>query len=288
MSERPSRRQFLKTAAAAGGALVLAGAGFDAVGLEPHHAVVETVQIRLRNLPGAFEQFRIAQISDIHFGPYIGAETLQHAVGLIRNLQPDLVVLTGDFVSHPIGKQHGIEGARNAEPCAEILRQLAPTQMIAVLGNHDHWNNAGIVAAALRKNGIDLLRNQSLALERKGERLWIAGLDDVLANHQDLGKTLKGLPSNEPLILLAHEPDFADHAAQFPVQLQLSGHSHGGQVRIPGIGAPILPIMGTKYPIGLERVGELQVYTNRGLGVISPPVRFNCPPEITAITLVRG
>ena len=288
MLEQSSRRQFLKTAISAAGALAVMGIGFDALSAEPHHAVVENVQVRLPNLSDAFRGFRIAQLSDIHFGPYIGDRVVQNAVDVISSLQPDLVVLTGDFVSHPLYMGHGIEGAWNAAPCGEILRQLSSTRMLAVLGNHDHWNDAGIVTNALRRNHIEVLRNQSTAIERKGERLWIAGVDDVLARTNDLGKTLRGLPASEPIVLLAHEPDYADHAANFPVHLQLSGHSHGGQVRIPGIGAPILPAMGTKYPMGLAQVGKLQVYTNRGLGVITPPVRFNCPPEITLITLLQS
>ena len=283
-----SRRQFLKTAFSAAGALAVTGVAFDAVSLEPHHAVVENVEIRLPHLADAFKGFRLVQLSDIHFGPYIGESVVQHAVNTVRNLKPDLIVLTGDFVSHPLRKGHGIEGARNAEPCAEILIQLASTLMLAVLGNHDHWNNAGIVTTALRRNGIEVLLNQSVSIDRNGDRLWIAGVDDVLARSNDLDKTLKGLPAEEPVVLLAHEPDFADYAAKFPVHLQLSGHSHGGQVRIPGIGAPILPAMGAKYPMGLARVGDLQVYTNRGLGLITPPVRFNCPPEITLITLQQA
>jgi uncharacterized protein len=283
-----SRRQFLKTTISAIGALAVTAIGLDALSLEPHYAVVESVPVRLPHLSDAFKGFRIAQLSDIHFGPYIGADVVQSAVTTIRSLQPDLILLTGDFVSHPLHKKHGIEGARNAEPCAEILSQLSSTLMLAVLGNHDHWNNAQIVMSALRRNGIEVLRNQSVSVERKGDRLWIAGVDDVLARSNDLGKTLRGVPDTDPVILLAHEPDYADYAANFPVHLQLSGHSHGGQVRIPGIGAPILPEMGTRYPMGLARVGDLQVYTNRGLGVITPPVRFNCPAEITLITLLQA
>ncbi|MBV9087400.1 MAG: metallophosphoesterase [Acidobacteriaceae bacterium] len=272
----------------AAAALMVTGAGFDALSLEPHHALVENVEIRLPHLPDAFRGFRIAQLSDIHFGPFIGEPIVQQAVRTVLALQPDLVVLTGDYVSHPLHTQHGIEGARKAEPLAEVLRELSSIQMVGVLGNHDHWNNGDFVSSALRRNRVEVLENQSLAIERGGERLWIAGVDDVLARKNDIDKTLRGTSAGETVILLAHEPDFADQAANFPVHLQLSGHSHGGQVRIPGVGAPILPPLGTKYPIGLTRVRDLQVYTNRGLGVIAPPVRFNCPPEITLITLMRA
>src|SRR5581483_11849343 len=171
--EQSSRRQFLKTGLSATCALAATGVGLNALSIEPHHAVVENVQIRLPNLPDGFKGFRIAQISDIHFGPYVGESVVQNAVNVIRGLQPDLLVLTGDFVSHPLYMGHGIEGAWNAAPCGELLRQLSSTQMIAVLGNHDHWNSAPIVTAALRRNHIEVLLNQSTAIERKGERLWI-------------------------------------------------------------------------------------------------------------------
>ena len=160
--------------------------------------------------------------------------------------------------------------------------------MIAVLGNHDHWNGAEIVAGALSERGIRVLRNQNYVIERESSKLWIAGIDDALEGRADLPRTLAGVPAQEATILLAHEPDFADYAAGFPVDLQLSGHSHGGQVRIPGIGPIVLPAMARKYHTGLNRVGRMQVYTSCGIGVINPPVRLNCPPEVTLITLQAG
>jgi uncharacterized protein len=158
--------------------------------------------------------------------------------------------------------------------------------VVAILGNHDHWNDGKIVEGALHDRGIQVLRNRSLPLERGRSRIWIAGVDDALVQAADLTKTLHHVPASEAVVLLAHEPDFADYAARFPVDLQLSGHTHGGQVRLPGIGALILPRLAEKYPEGLNQVGALQVYTNRGLGVINPPVRFNCPPEVTFVTLL--
>jgi predicted MPP superfamily phosphohydrolase len=159
--------------------------------------------------------------------------------------------------------------------------------MVAILGNHDHWNGADIVAGALVDRGIRLLRNESFAFERGHDRLWISGVDDVLENEHDLPKTLAAVPETEATVLLAHEPDFADDVAGFPVDLQLSGHSHGGQVRIPGLGPIVLPPLARKYHTGLNRVGRLQVYTSRGLGVINPPVRLNCRPEVTLLTLLK-
>jgi hypothetical protein len=133
-----------------------------------------------------------------------------------------------------------------------------------------------------------MLRNQSHVIERESQKLWIAGIDDALEGKADLKRTLADVPAQDATILLAHEPDFADYAARSPIDLQLSGHSHGGQVRIPGIGPIVLPAMARKYHTGLNRVGRMQVYTSCGLGVINPPVRLNCPPEVTLITLQAG
>jgi uncharacterized protein len=281
MSPRISRRQFVVYGAAA----LASVAAVDGFLREPHHPVVEHIEIRLSRLPEAFHGFRIAQITDIHFGPYMGRKGVERAVRIAQSLRPDLLVLTGDFVSHPFHRRNGPTGARYAEPCADVLASWKGVPMVAILGNHDHWNGPEIVAGALADRGIRVLRNESLAMERGGNRLWISGVDDVYEKKADLPKTLAAVPASEATVLLAHEPDFADYAAGFPLDLQLSGHSHGGQVRIPGIGPIILPALGQKYHTGLNRVGKLQVYTSRGLGVINPPVRLDCPPEVTLISL---
>ena len=279
-----TRRKLFRNVLVGGSAVAIAGA-IDSFFLEPKNIVVERVDITLDRLPEAFHGFRIAQISDIHFGPYMGKSGVERAVRLAQSFQPDLLILTGDFTSHPFGKPNGLEGARYAEPCADVLATMQTIPKIAILGNHDHWNNANIVEGALNERGIEVLRNRSVPMERGKSRIWIAGIDDAIARAADLPQALRAVPATEATILLAHEPDFADHAAHFPVDVQFSGHSHGGQVRVPGIGALVLPTMAHKYPIGLNLVGRLQVYTNRGLGVINPPVRFHCPPEVTFVTL---
>ena len=275
-----TRRTFL-----IGVSALAAVAAADGFFLEPRDLVAERIDIQLQRLPEEFRGFRIAQISDVHFGPYMGRARLERAVRLAQSFRPDLLALTGDFVSHPFGRSNGRAGALHGEPCADVLAMVTGIPLVAVLGNHDHWNNARIVDGALTARGITVLRNRAIALERGRSRIWISGIDDALAHAADLGQALRAIPPSETTILLAHEPDFADEAAGFPVDLQLSGHSHGGQVRVPGIGALVLPAMAEKYPIGLNQVGRLQVYTNRGLGVINPPVRFHCPPEVTFVTL---
>lgn len=245
----------------------------------------ERVEIQLDRLPESFHGFRIAQISDIHYGPWMNQAGVERGMRIAQAFHPDLVVLTGDFVSHPLGQSNGPAGARNAEPCADVLARWKDVPMIAVLGNHDWWNSSQIVSQVLIERGIRLLRNTAAVIERGTDKLWIAGVDDVFERQADLSAATKNVPRNDATILLAHEPDFADHASRFPVDLQLSGHSHGGQVRIPLVGPIVLPVLGRKYHTGLNRVGRLQVYTNRGLGLIDPPVRLNCPPEVTLITL---
>ena len=262
------------------------GAG-DALFIEPKHPLAKRVDIQLNRLPDDFHGFRIAQISDIHFGPFMGKNGVKRALEVLRPFHPDVVLLTGDFVSHPVTGRHGPAGARNAEPCADALVEWKESPLVAILGNHDHWNGAEIVAGALRERGIELLRNTAMPIERNDRRIWLAGVDDALTRAADLEQTTRDVPSGETTVLLSHEPDYADYAARFPVDLQLSGHSHGGQVRVPGIGALILPEMATKYPSGLYQIGGLQLYTNCGLGVVTPPVRFNCPPEVTLLTLRR-
>ncbi len=279
-----TRRQWIKYGICA----LAAASAADGFLREPGHPIGRQVEIRIPRLPEAFHNFRIAQMSDIHFGPYLGEGRLRRALGLAKSFQPDLLALTGDFVSSPLGRRNGPAGAHFAEPCADVIARWSGVRQVAVLGNHDHWNGADFVAAALDERGIRVLRNESFPIERQGKRLWIAGVDDVGERKADLRRALSTVAPGETTLLLAHEPDYADFVAKFPVDLQLSGHSHGGQVRIPGVGPIILPKLARKYHTGFYRIHDLQLYTSSGIGVISPPVRFNCPPEVSLITLLGG
>jgi hypothetical protein len=229
--------------------------------------------------------FKIALLSDFHFDPYFSIHPLHAAVSMVNNLRPDLIVLTGDFVSAPLTGDRR-RGALAAEPCARLLRQMiAPHGLWAVMGNHDDSTDPQHVTRVLQSEKIRVLANQSEPIERDGARIWLAGVNDVLSNTADLTKTLLPVSSGEAVILLAHEPDFADYAARFPIDLQLSGHSHGGQIRIPLLPPLYLPPLAKKYILGQYQVGSLALYTNAGLGTIDVPLRFNCPPEITLLTL---
>jgi uncharacterized protein len=281
----------LQTASAllAGGAAALAA---DTMILQPNDPQLVQMEIALARLPAAWDGFRIAQLSDFHYDPYFSAVPIRKAVAVVNGLRPDLVVLTGDFVSSPpFGKNaRSLKQAAGAiEPCARLLRELhAPLGSLAVLGNHDVATDPERVTNALQAQGIPVLRNRSTSFARGGARLWFAGIDDAIEGAPHLHRTLQGIPGDEFVILLAHEPDFVEQASRFPVDLQLSGHSHGGQVRLPWLGAPILPPLGRLYPMGLYRIGGVTLYTNVGIGTVVLPIRLNCPPEITLLTLRAG
>jgi predicted MPP superfamily phosphohydrolase len=286
-----TRRKFLQVTAAvavAGGLAVSA----DGLMLEPTRPQLARVEVPLARLSPAWDGFTIAQLSDFHYDAHFSILPIRRAVEIVNGLHPDLVVLTGDFVTVPYWSDYlhnAKQAASAAEPCAQLLGQLrARLGSWAVLGNHDVDSDPARVVEALQSQGIHVLRNRSMPLEQAAARLWLSGLDDVIEGKPDLDVTLKGIPPREPVVLLAHEPDFADRVTQYPVDLQLSGHSHGGQVRLPVVGAPFLPDLAQKYPWGLRRIGPLTLYTNIGLGTIRVPVRLNCPPEITLFTLRAG
>ncbi len=279
-----SRRHFLKLAAGGISGLSLVGIGGATytTRVEPYRIGVTHVRVALPHLSPAFEGFTIAHISDLHMGEWITQEQLASMVTLVNALQPDFVALTGDIASR---RYVGLQGEITA-----LLDSLRAREGVAVtLGNHDHWLHAPTIRQAVLDSQAALLWNTHTEVERGEERLYIAGVDDVWEREADLIEALEEVPLEPvPTVLLAHEPDYADYVAENGrIGLQLSGHSHGGQVRLPGIGAPVLPRLGEKYDQGLYQIGALQLYVNRGIGMTSPHVRFNCPPEITLITLAR-
>jgi hypothetical protein len=275
-----SRRSFLRLAlggAATAALSAVGGAGYAAL-IEPHWLHLTQVDIPIARLAAHLDGFTIAQMSDLHCGPVVEPAAIDSAVELVLQQRVDLTVLTGDYVSH---------SADYAPSCADRLATLTGGGVtFACLGNHDHWTDAEAVTAALTHAGIVVLRNAAI---KAADGLWVAGLDDVWEEHADLSQALRDVPSDVTTVLLAHEPDCADAvAADGRVQLQLSGHSHGGQVWLPGIGAPMLPYLAQKYPAGRYQVGGMWLYVNRGVGLISPAMRFNCRPEVTLLRLRRA
>jgi predicted MPP superfamily phosphohydrolase len=280
-----NRRKFLYTGVVAAAGLAVSADGFA----ESNYPHVVRQEITLTRLPQAFDGFTIAQLSDFHYEHHFSVIPIRKSVEIVNGLRPDLTVLTGDFVTVPVfdRERFSWKSAETALPCAAILGAIQGPKY-AILGNHDAEANPPLIVRVLQDHGIPVLRNRSLPIERGNGRVWLAGIDDLLRGTPRIQSTLQGIPPDETTILLAHEPDFADDAARFPVDLQLSGHSHGGQIWIPGIGAPWLPPMSRKYPRGLYRVGNLTLYTNMGIGTIRAPIRINCLPEVTLITLRAG
>jgi predicted MPP superfamily phosphohydrolase len=279
-----TRRQFLR-AAAATATLAVVG---DALLLAPNRPRIVRQEFFLPRWPERLNGFTVAMLSDFHYDPYFSIHPLHAAIAMVNRLHPDLIALTGDFVSVPLVGDE-TKAAFAAEPCARLLRQMtAPHGLWAVMGNHDDATDAEHVTHALQAENIRVLANQSEPIEQDGSRFWLAGVNDVISGTADLSKTMHRVPAGEPVILLAHEPDFADEASQYPIDLQLSGHSHGGQIRIPFLPPLYLPELAKKYVWGTYHVGPLTLHTSAGLGTIGIPMRLNCPPEVTVLTLRRS
>ena len=257
--------------------------------VEPHHLTLTNLELHIPGLPEAFDGFRIAQLSDFHYGVYTSADLIAASVRMTNSLKADLIAITGDLITAPYeeGPPPPTDPVfSEIAQCAQILSALhAPEGVVGCLGNHDALVNPHYVQEVLTAYGMRLLRNSNTAIEREGKRLWIAGLDDALFGIPHFHMAIQGIPSGETTILLAHEPDVADETADFPIAVQLSGHSHGGQIRLPLITSHVLPPKARKYPYGFYRIRNLQLYTNRGIGTIEVPYRFNAPPEVTLFTL---
>lgn len=276
-----NRREFLKVGGLAVGAGLITATSYLAINDESQDPVVDRIPLAIKNLHPTLEGFTIVQITDVHLYPMTQPDLVEKSVIMANELNPDLVVLTGDYVWQELAA---------IDELAPILAGLnAKYGVFSTLGNHDYWLDADVITAVMESAGLPVLINQGLSIQHGKRTIYIAGLDDGWSGKPDLNKTLDRVDPAEPVILLCHEPDLADrYSLDGRVNVQLSGHTHGGQIRIPGIGALILPYLGRKYDLGLYRVNDMLLYTNRGLGVISEPVRLNCPPEISQFILNRA
>ena len=279
MNERGIYRRVLLGAAL--GVLLLGGLVYVRK-VEPEDVEVVPVSLVLPRLDAVFDGYRIAQISDIHADGWMTPGRVLSLVNLVNAEAPDLVAITGDLATYSRFRSL----IRHASRLVAPLRRLQATDgVVAVLGNHDHKTDARTVRRVLAASGVIELHNAVLTLRRGGESLYLCGVDDFKEGTPRLDRALEGLSEEGAAVLLAHEPDFADEsAATGRFDLQLSGHSHGGQVGVPLLRYPFLPKLSRKYPTGLYRVGDMFLYTNRGLGA-HPRFRFNCRPEITVFTL---
>jgi predicted MPP superfamily phosphohydrolase len=276
-----TRRGFLKFASLSLLSILGGITGSLVIFNETDQLEVFTVHLPIKNLPAGLEGFKILQMTDFHLLPYTQPELIREAVRRCNQLQPDLVALTGDYVWLEV---------EAAFELAEILSGLdARHGVYAVLGNHDYWEGIDTVLAGLDRHRLPVLKNQGFPISAKTGGLYIAGLDDGWAGRPDLEAALERAPAGYPVVLLYHEPDLAEGIAKDGrIALQLSGHSHGGQVRIPGVGPMILPYLARRYDYHLYRLDQMWLYTNGGMGTISVPVRYRCPPEITELILVRA
>ena len=293
MSERTSRRNILRMMGygLGGTAAGLLGTSQYGVWVEPHLLQLKRVRIPVRRLPSSLDGFRIVYLSDFHLYPHTQIEFIQEAVEMANDLKPDLIALGGDFVTAERSSPQR-RGEEIGELAPVLARLNARYGVFANLGNHDHWKGdrngdptQNVIRQGLEKSGIPVLVNNGITLAVGRERIYLAGVDDGWVRLNDLPRALEKHPGGVTTIVLMHEPDFADEFQKDGrIDLQLSGHSHGGQVRFPLIGSPFCPPHGKKYDMGLYRVGEMWLYTSVGLGVTAP-IRFNCRPEVTEVTL---
>lgn len=268
-----SRRQALKTVLASGVGLVTGSAAYGAA-YERHQMSRTDLDVLVSGLPPALDGLRIGLITDVHHSVTVSADDVSRAVEVLRRAEPDLMVLGGDYVTN--------SDRRFVGPVAERLAPLAqaPFGSFAILGNHDDDRD---MPAALAARGFTVLRDQRTALTIRGERLDIAGIRFWTRKPSDIAPVVSG--RGETLLLLAHDPRRLVEAAALDVQLVLSGHTHGGQVLLPGVGA----IAGRKFPVlsGLGQQDNTALFVSRGVGTVYVPVRFNCPPEVAVLTLRR-
>lgn len=240
---------------------------------------IEKIEVEIPDLNPLFDDYRIVNISDIHLGQWLTPKHLEGVIELVNKQNPDMVAITGDFVSYILD-----EIIKDLEAS---LKKLKPKEItLAILGNHDHWMGAEKIREILKKCDIRDISNDVYTLRREDSQLHIAGVDSVMLNKHRLDLVMKKLPEEGPAILLAHEPDFADISSTTGrFSLQISGHSHGGQFIIPGLGTFIRGPHFLKYPHGKYQVGDMIQYTSRGLGTNIFWLRINCDPEITIFTL---
>ncbi len=276
-----NRRSFLKLA----GSALLSAIGLATGGwlyvtkFETGWVKITSLSLILPRLHPAFDNYRIVHISDIHMETWMNRQRLTEPMRQVNAMKPDLIAITGDFATELL--------QRTPDDLIDNLSLLeARDGVFAVLGNHDYWTNVYTIRSILKTSGITELPNAVHTLRRGQASLHIAGVDDYWEGHARLRNVLAQLPEDGAAILLAHEPDFAQiSVASRRFDLQLSGHTHGGQVVLPGIGPFVLPMYGRKYPIGLYDLDGMLLYTNRGLGTARPQIRFNCRPEIAVLTL---
>jgi predicted MPP superfamily phosphohydrolase len=285
-SNKINRRDFLKLSAASLLGATLAGLGINyATNIEPADVEVTNINLKLPRLDRAFNGFRLAHISDLHLDNWMTPERLKSIFQLVLAQKPDAVAITGDFITY---HEHS-RGLKNPylTDLASALNTLSSHQpTLGVLGNHDHEIGAPLIHDALSAGHVTDLSNSMITINQSGSSLHFAGVDQYPLRIYDYDPLINKIPTAGAAIMLIHFPDFADQTASSGrFDLQISGHSHGGQVIFPWLGSLYIPDGARKYPIGLYKVGSMLQYTNRGLGMVTVQLRINCRPEITIYQL---
>jgi len=242
---------------------------------EANSLSLERVEISLKRLPKQLDGFKIIHLSDTHHSPFTTLEHIKRVVKVASRLKPDMFVLTGDYVSHE---------REYIAPVAAVLGKLkAKYGVHACLGNHDHWTDAELVTHLFRGEGINMLVNDGFRLETRRGSFWLAGVDDYMVGKTDVPAALLGSFPDEMKLLLAHNPIIFREAARYGVDLTLSGHTHGGQIKMRDPEKRILPQR--KLKAGLHTRRNSQIYITRGIGTVVVPMRYQCPPEISLLEL---
>lgn len=248
--------------------------GADAVVGEPR---VRRRTVKIAGLAPALRGYRIGQLSDVHCGPHVPEARVARWVRRLNAQKLDLVTVTGDLITR---------GDSHVEPVARALGGLrARDGAFVSLGNHDYFTDGEQLVRSLEQQGLRVLRNEGVVVNRLDARLYVAGVDDTWTNRDDVDKALKGRPPGTPVVLLAHDPDLFPEAQKLQVDLMLSGHTHGGQLAIPGAPRLNLAHFMSGWTSGLYHVGCTWLYVSRGAGTTGPPVRFGAAPELTVLTL---
>jgi predicted MPP superfamily phosphohydrolase len=242
---------------------------------------VRAYDVAIADLPEAFDGCRIAQISDLHCGPFASAARVERWVTAVNKLSPDIVAVTGDLIA---------SGPAFVPVVAACLGRLRAREGVyACMGNHDYFTEGEEVAHALERAGLALLRNRGIAVKRGDATLYVAGVDDTWTGRHDVARAVAERPPGAPVVLLAHDPALFPEAAGHGVDLTLSGHTHGGQLGLPFFSRKVnLARIMTRFTTGFYRHGKAALYVNRGLGTTGPPVRLAVSPEIAVLTLRRA
>lgn len=263
-----------------------AGGYAYATKIEPNLLKVNHYEIKHNHIPASFHQFKIVQFTDTHLGFQYTLEQLEELIVKINQQKPDILVFTGDLLDAP--NQYF-----ESNKVIHLLQQLTATYgKFAVYGNHDHGGyGTDIYREMMEAAQFKILQNESTFITSStNETIYLLGIDDAMLGRPDLNAAISNIPEESYKILLSHAPDLADYAMNYKIQLQLSGHSHGGQIRLPFIGALVKAPFAEKYDEGFYTIGEeepLTLYVNRGLGTTRLPFRFLSVPELSVFTLTK-